>query len=115
MLTTAVAMIVSALYPRFRDTGDHLGRRCRRRCSTRRRCCTRSRSCPGTLRDLLALNPLAPLFELARKWVIDPDAPGPAAPPAAAALLPAVAIFVAVCVLAVWVFSREAPRIAEEL
>ena len=31
----------------------------------------------GTLRDIIALNPLAPMFELARKWVIDPDAPGP--------------------------------------
>ena len=33
-------------------------------------------SCRGTLRDVLALNPLAPIFELARKWVIDPTAPG---------------------------------------
>ena len=30
-------------------------------------------------------------------------------------LLPAVAIYVATCVLAVWVFRREAPRIAEQL
>ena len=30
-------------------------------------------------------------------------------------LLPAVAIFVGVCVFGVWVFNREAPRIAEEL
>ena len=30
-------------------------------------------------------------------------------------LLPAVAIYVGICVLAVWVFNREAPRIAEEL
>ena len=27
----------------------------------------------------------------------------------------AIAIYVAVCVLAVWIFRREAPRIAEEL
>ena len=108
VFTTAVAMILSALHPRFRDTGviwgvaamalfyatpvlypieivgDELGR-------------------------LLALNPLTPLFELARRWVIDPDAPGPSA-----LVVPAV-IFVAVCVLAVWIFNREAPRIAEEL
>ena len=32
-----------------------------------------------------------------------------------ARLLPAVAIYVGTCVLAVWVFRREAPRIAEEL
>ncbi len=115
VFTTAVAMIVSALNPRFRDTGiiwtvavtalfyatpvlyplDFVS---------------------GWLQRLLALNPLAPPFELARKWVIDPEAPGPASAAGGAAwlLIPA-AIFVAVCVLAVWVFNREAPRIAEEL
>jgi ABC-2 type transport system permease protein len=30
-------------------------------------------------------------------------------------LLPATAIFVAVCVLGIWIFSRAAPRVAEEL
>jgi hypothetical protein len=30
-------------------------------------------------------------------------------------LLPAIAIFAGICVLAVWLFRREAPRIAEEL
>ena len=29
----------------------------------------------GTLRDIIALNPLTPMFELARKWVIDPTRP----------------------------------------
>ena len=83
-----VSMIVSSLYPRFRDIGDHLGRRRRPRCSTRRRCSTRSTSSPGTLRDMIVLNPLAPLFELARKWIIDPTRPG-RPPPRAAALLAA--------------------------
>jgi ABC-2 type transport system permease protein len=70
----------------------------------------------GELGQLLALNPLAPLFELARKWVIDPTAPGPAelAGGAVWLLVPA-ALFIAICALAVWVFNREAPRIAEEL
>ena len=45
VLTTAVSMILSSLYPRFRDTGDHLDRRCRRCCSTARRCSTRSTRC----------------------------------------------------------------------
>ena len=71
---------------------------------------------PATLRDVIMINPLAPLLELARKWVIDPTAPGPAALAGGyAGLLPAVAVFVLVCVAAVWVFKREAPRIAEEL
>ncbi len=70
----------------------------------------------GTLRDVLALNPLTPMFELARKWVIDPGAPGPvAAPEGSLCARAAAAMFVLVCVLAVWIFNREAPRIAEEL
>ena len=71
---------------------------------------------PAPLRDVIMINPLAPLLELARKWVIDPTAPGPAALAGGyARLLPAVAVFALVCVSAVWVFRREAPRIAEEL
>ena len=115
VFTVAVASLVSALYPRFRDTGiiwgvvatalfygtpvlypiDILS---------------------GALRKLATCNPLFPIFELARKWVVDPSAPGPAAAAGGAIrlLIPA-AIFVAVCLVAAWVFRREAPRIAEEL
>jgi ABC-2 type transport system permease protein len=117
VLTAAVAMTVSSLYPRFRDLGiiwtvfstalfyvtpilytvdSLIGH--------------------PTLRHIILLNPLAPIFELARKWIIDPTAPGPAA--AAGGywqLLAPVAIYLGVCVLGVWIFNREAPRIAEEL
>jgi ABC-2 type transport system permease protein len=113
--TVAVSMIVSSLYPRFRDLAiiwtvlatvlfyaspvlypiDRV---------------------PGALRDIFLLNPLAPLLALARKWIIDPSAPGPASAAGGALhLLPALAILVAVCAIAVWLFRREAPRIAEEL
>jgi ABC-2 type transport system permease protein len=45
-----------------------------------------------------------------------PDAPGPAAAAGGRVwLLAPLAIFAAICVLAVWLFNREAPRIAEEL
>jgi ABC-2 type transport system permease protein len=115
VFTAAVAMTVSALNPRFRDTAIIWS------VAVTALFYATPVLYPlelvsGTLGRLLALNPLAPLFELARKWVIDPDAPGPAAAAGGAAWLfvPA-AIFVLVCVLAVWVFHREAPRIAEEL
>jgi ABC-2 type transport system permease protein len=115
VFTAAVAMTVSALNPRFRDTVIIWS------VAVTALFYATPVLYPlelvsGTLGRLLALNPLAPLFELARKWVIDPDAPGPAAAAGGAAWLfvPA-AIFVLVCVLAVWVFHREAPRIAEEL
>ena len=113
--TTAVAAILSALYPRFRDTGIIWGV-----FATALFYATPVLYpidvVSGKLRDLIALNPLAPLFELARKWVIDPDAPGPvAAANGTLALVLPVVIFVGTCVLAVWLFRREAPLIAEEL
>ena len=72
---------------------------------------------PGTLRDIVMLNPLATLLELARKWIVDPDAPSPAELAGGwLGLLPALGdLRRHVCVVAVWVFKREAPRIAEEL
>lgn len=70
----------------------------------------------GTLRDVLLINPLTVLFVQAREWIIDPDAPGAVAAAGSwLALLPSAAIFVATVVVGVWFFSREAPRVAEEL
>jgi ABC-2 type transport system permease protein len=66
---------------------------------------------------LLMINPLAVIFEQVRYWVIEPDV-APTAVEAAGGwiwLAPAAAIYVAVCVFGVWIFSREAPRVAEEL
>jgi ABC-2 type transport system permease protein len=107
-LTTAVATILSALFPRFRDTAIIWGV-----AATALFYATPVLYpidiVSGTLRDLISLNPLTPLFELARKWVIDPSAPAPEL-----WLVPVLA-FIVLCVLAVWVFKREAPRIAEEL
>jgi hypothetical protein len=50
-------------------------------------------------------------------WVIDPQAPypGTARGGGSGHLVLAAGVIVVVCVAAVWVFSREAPRIAEEL
>ncbi|MCW2957664.1 MAG: type transporter [Solirubrobacterales bacterium] len=115
IITTAVSTIVSSLYPRFRDMAiiwtllstvlfyatpilypiDKV---------------------PENLQKWMMLNPFAPLFEAARKWFIDPTAPGPIAVAGGWThlIIPTV-IFVGTCVLAVWVLDREAPRIAEEL
>ena len=61
------------------------------------------------------LNPLTPIF-CTRNWIIDPSAPGAVdAAGGGRSYLPAIAIFIGVCVLSVWVFHREAPRMAEEL
>lgn len=117
VITVAVSMILSSLYPRFRDVSiiwgvfstalfyvtpllygvsDVDGHR--------------------TLQRLILINPLAPIFELARKWVIEPTAASPVTAAGGwAQLAEPAALFVAICVLAAWVFAREAPRIAEQL
>lgn len=71
----------------------------------------------ATTERLMMINPLAVIFEQVRVWLLAE----PGAPTAAEAaggwvyLLPAAAIFVAICVFAVWIFRREAPRVAEDL
>jgi ABC-2 type transport system permease protein len=115
-VTTAVSMIVSALYPRFRDTLliwtvlssvlfyatpvlYPIG------------------VAPERFRHILQLNPLTPVFEQAQKWLIDPAAPGARGATQGSEWLLAVslAIFIGLCGLAIWVFNREAHHIAEEL
>jgi ABC-2 type transport system permease protein len=115
VFTTAVSAILAALHPRFRDTGI-LWSVAATALFYATPVLYPLEIVSGTLGRLLSLNPLAPLFELARKWVIDGSAPSPATAAGHAAwlLIPA-AIYVGVCVLAVWIFNREAPRIAEEL
>jgi ABC-2 type transport system permease protein len=71
---------------------------------------------PSFLRDVLLLNPFTLIFEQARAWIIDPNAPSAVAAAGGwLQMLPAAAIYLAVCILGVWVFRREAPRIAELL
>jgi ABC-2 type transport system permease protein len=71
---------------------------------------------PSSLRFVLIVNPLAPIFELARKWITDPTAPSlaDATGSVAGAVCPFLVI-AAACLIGLWVFNRAAPRIAEEL
>jgi ABC-2 type transport system permease protein len=114
-----VSMFLSSLFPRFRDLSILWGV-----FVTALFYATpvlypveRVRATSNTLGRLIAINPLAPVFELARKWIVDPHAPAPGSAVAGGpvALAVAIGLFVAVCALGVWVFRREAPRIAEEL
>ena len=115
MLTTAVAMLVSALYVRFRDMLIIW---------------TVSATvlfyatpllypievAPDGLRAPMMVNPLAVIFEQMRVWIIDPTAPDAAeAAGGVARLIPATVIFVGVCVLAWRIFTRQAPKVAEAL
>jgi ABC-2 type transport system permease protein len=66
---------------------------------------------------LLMVNPLAVIFEQVRIWILaEPQAPTIVeAAGGWLGLLPAAIIFVGVCAFALWIFNREAPRIAEDL
>ena len=118
LFTTAVSMLLSALYVRFRDVGiiwsvvvtilfyaspilypiEIL-------------------PFDSEIQSLLQLNPLTPLFELARVWIIDPGAANVTKDAIGSAIFIAIpiALFAGICALGYWVFTREAPRIAEEL
>jgi ABC-2 type transport system permease protein len=113
--TAGTAMLLSSLYVRFRDVAPIWG--------------VLSQLLfwgtpvfytidvvPESVQRLLLLNPLADILEQARVWVIDSSAP--TAVEAIGGwgwLLLPIGILVGVCVLGLWVFDREAPRIAERL
>ena len=69
-----------------------------------------------TLRVIIMTNPLAPLFEQARHWIIDPAAwSAVEAIGSWARMLAPMALFAGVCALGALLFAREAPRVAENL
>ena len=111
ILTTAVSMILSSLYPRFRDVGIiwAVG-------STALFYATPVlyplQRISGTIGELVAWNPLTPLFELTRRWIIQPDAPVTGG---VIDVLVPIALSRGICAFAIWIFNREAPRIAEAL
>lgn len=115
VFATAVSMIVSSLYPRFRDVAIIWSV-----AATALFYATPVlyplEAVSENLREVISLNPLAPIFELAHQWIVDPDAPGPLELTGGGTrLLVPIGIYVATCVFAVWTFNREAPRIAEAL
>jgi len=71
---------------------------------------------PPTYHHLIFLNPLTPIFEQVRVWMIEPEAPTAIDVVGSfPKLLPSIVIYIAVCAFAAWIFRREAPRIAEDL
>jgi ABC-2 type transport system permease protein len=68
------------------------------------------------LQQLMMLNPLAVILQQMRHALIDPGAGGAAAVAGGfERLLPAFLFVIGVFALGLWVFRREAPRVAEEL
>lgn len=114
-LTTATGMLLSVLYVHYRDVTE-VWSVISRVLFYATPILYPIELVPESFRAAIATNPLAPIFELTRVWVIDPSAPGPVE--AAGGLLPLVVplmLFAGICVLALWLFDREAPRVAEAL
>lgn len=71
---------------------------------------------PESVRPIMAANPLSPLLEQARVWMIDPNAP--TAVDAGGWLLGVavpLGLIAVISVFSLWWFERRAPRVAEEL
>lgn len=117
VITTGMALLLSSLYVRFRDTQQIWG--------------VISliffygspvifpvELIPSSLRGVLfVINPFVPMLEQARIWMLQPDAPpieGLAPGPMQGLLIPAL-VFVGVCVAGLWVFTRQAPKVAEQI
>jgi ABC-2 type transport system permease protein len=117
VLTTATSMLLSALYVRIRDVAILWSVLSMVLFYASPVLYPIELAPAGFLRDVIMLNPLAPLFEQTREWMIDPTAQG-AVEAAAGNPLPIlipILFFFGFTALAMWVFNREAPRIAEDL
>ena len=116
ILTVAVAMILSSLFPRFRDLSIVWTVASTALFYVTPVIYSLDAIHSQTIARIIAMNPLTPILALARKWIIDPNAPTPAQLSGGTArLLIPIAIYLVICAVAVVVFRREAPRIAEAL
>jgi ABC-2 type transport system permease protein len=119
LITTTAAMLLSALYVRFRDVAIiwAVGVTVLFYATPVLFPIEAIEQTAPALRDAIAMNPLSPIFEQANEWMIDPQAQGfiEAAEGKPLLIFVPVALYIAVVVLGIWVFRREAPRVAEEL
>lgn len=116
VLTTAVAMLLSAAYVRIRDIGI-IWAVMTTVLFYASPILYPIEFAPETFRDVIAINPLTPLFEQTREWIIDPNAPGAVEATAGQPWLLIIPLLISalVCVAGPLVFNRMAPRVAEEL
>jgi ABC-2 type transport system permease protein len=118
VITTAVSMLLSALYPRFRDVAliwTVLATVLFYATPILYPITYALDNTDEIFHSAIQLNPLTPIFEQAQKWIIDPSAPGAIDGTSTPILLASALIYLGVCAAAAIVFWRDAPRIAEEL
>ena len=115
-LATGLAMLLSALYVRFRDV-EPIWEVLLQVLFYGSPILYAIEIVPSdTARQAIMCNPLAAILQQTRHWLIDPEAlSAPQAIGSWTMMMIPIGISVAVCALGVWYFNREAPRIAEDL
>jgi ABC-2 type transport system permease protein len=115
VFSTGVAMLLSALYVRYRDVGpiwDVL----LQMLFYGTPIFYAVQNIPDNLRKIVLLNPLAAIIEQMRHAIIGDGVPNAVdAVGSVGRLLIPVGIVIGVVALGFWVFNREAPRVAEDL
>lgn len=115
VFTTAVSMSLSVLYVRFRDTMI-IWAVVSQVLFYATPVIYPIEIVPESYTDLMMINPLVPIFDQIRVWALDPSAPSALdVAGGLSGLIPAAVVFVGVCAFSVWIFRRDAPRIAERL
>jgi ABC-2 type transport system permease protein len=116
-IVAGLAMIVSALYVRFRDMRPITDVALQIAFYASPVLYPLETISSPSLREwMLTLNPFAVLIQQARHALIDPSVPGPAAEIGGwLRLMVPLGIIATVFVVGLWVFNREAPHIAEDL
>jgi ABC-2 type transport system permease protein len=116
VLATGVAMLLSALYVRFRDVGPIWDVALQVLFYGSPVLYALEVVPEESVRQAIMVNPFAAILQEVRHAVIDPSAPSAAAAIGGGErLLVPLLVVVGVFALGFWVFNREAPRIAEEL
>jgi ABC-2 type transport system permease protein len=115
LFATGVAMLLSALYVRYRDM-EPIWEVALQMLFYASPVIYVITTLPDNVETEAMANPIAAILTQARHTLIDPDAPSAAeAIGGTARLLIPLGVIVVVSLLGFWVFTREAPRIAEEL
>lgn len=114
VLTAGVSLLLSTLFVRIRDVGQ-IWNVFSRALFYASPILYPLEQVPDRFQEIVALNPLAPILTQARIWTIHPDAPGVIETVGLPAFIASVAMGAGLCVAGVWMFVRQAPRVAEEL
>jgi ABC-2 type transport system permease protein len=114
VFTTGVALLLCTAYVSFRDVGQIWIVLLRALFYVTPILYPLSQA-PAQFHGVLVLNPLAPIITEAKNWVITPDAPSVIATVGWPAFAASVALGAGICVFGLWLFVRQAPRVAERL